>query len=104
MAAQVSHARMTDDSNRALMGRGVPGIALPKAHHMIPILSGEDVLAAGTKVISSANLKATDIPVVSSLTANPVYVSARAAGSFTVTGTGTGAFTFIVMRPSAPTV
>lgn len=103
MAAQVSHALLTDDSNRALMGRGVPGIALPKAHHMLPILNGEDVLAAGTKVISSANLKATDIPVVSSFTANPVYVSARAAGSFTVTGTGTGAFAYTVHRAAAPT-
>ncbi len=104
MAAQVSHAQMTDDSNRALMGRGVPGIALPKAHHMIPILSGEDVLAAGVKTISSANLKATDIIILTSLSANPVYVSARAAGSFDVTGTGTGGFTFLVMRAAAPTV
>lgn len=104
MPTQVSHALMTDDSNRALMGRGTPGIALPKAHHMIAILNGEDVLAAGTKVISSTNLKATDIVVVSSFTANHVYVSARAAGSFTVAGTGTDGFAYTVHRSAAPTV
>jgi hypothetical protein len=102
--ATASHALLVSNEARALLNKGLPPIALTRAHEMIPIYAGTDVTAANAKVLTVAGILATDIVIALASSAAGTITNAACTAN-TITFAASAAvvpFQFIVLRPTAP--